>query len=132
MPAARNSNRLRQRLTAACIGASLARNISCIRSIYVSSCQPAIYNYVICRVPTITQLTLSFSHLLDGVVSYMTEFGGSAEKFVSTRGVDNSAAHVIVCSYEHAADACSLIQTLNGSGRIAIEMMIDMMNDDCC
>ncbi len=49
----------------------------------------------------------------------MTGFGGSAEKFVSTRGANNSAAHVVVCSYEHAADACLLIQNLYEGRRLS-------------
>jgi superfamily II DNA helicase RecQ len=49
----------------------------------------------------------------------VTTFGGTAEKFESARVTNDSAAHVVVCSYELAEQASLLIENLEGRGCLA-------------
>ena len=39
---------------------------------------------------------------MEGTVRYVEAFGGTAETFETARIHNNSAAHVVMCSYEHA------------------------------
>jgi superfamily II DNA helicase RecQ len=64
-------------------------------------------------------MTSRSRHLLDSVIRYVTEFGGSAEAFESARVTNDSAAHVVVCSYELAEQAYLLIENLENRGCLA-------------
>jgi hypothetical protein len=60
-----------------------------------------------------------FTHLLEGVVAYVGTFGGVGEKFDTARVHNDSAADVVVCSYELAEKAVTLIQNLENRGCLA-------------
>jgi hypothetical protein len=57
-------------------------------------------------------LFVPYVHLLESSAKYAVHFGGTAELYESARIHHNSAADVVICSYEHAENAITLIQNL--------------------
>ena len=60
-----------------------------------------------------------YVHLLGSTVEYVHQFEGTAELFENVRATNDSAANVVVCSYEHAESATALIRNLDSAGRLA-------------
>lgn len=64
-------------------------------------------------------LFVPFKHLVDSAVAYTRQFGGVAETFDTARVHNNSAADVVVCSFEHAEKAVCLLRNLFCENRLA-------------
>jgi hypothetical protein len=66
----------------------------------------------VCVYPPLLTITPSYSccrHLLESAAKEARQFGGTAEPFDDARMFNNSAADVVVCSYEHASQVCTCV-----------------------